>query len=168
MTLLSRVAAVIAAAALLTALPLAPAQAKSSVKHLTFTVIVTSTGTTLQELPGDVTYGWNHLVGPTKWGKRSAELDFLGSVDYIEGSGGFGGFITVTRSDGTKLAFRADGNAMSPPVAGTEDTHFAGSLEVIGGSGKYKGATGIGTMTGVRKAALGSPVKLTFDLRVRQ
>ena len=148
--------------------PLAPAQARSSTKHLTFTVSFTSQGTTLHDLPGGVVYGWNNLTGPTTWGKKKATVEFLGSVDYVDGSGDFGGLITVTRSDGTTLAFSATGDAMSPPGTGTEDTHFAGALSVIGGTGAYKGASGIGTMSGFRKSALGSPVTLTFDLRVRQ
>jgi hypothetical protein len=56
---------------------------------------------------------------------------------------------------------------MSPPEAGTDQTRFRGTIEVLGGTGAYEGATGIGVMTGYRKAALGSPVTLTFDLNVR-
>lgn len=143
-----------------TAAPAAPAH------HIRFEVTFTSKGTTLNTLSGDKTYGWNHLAGKTRWGSRSAHVDFLGSVNYVDGSGPFGGFITVTRSNGTKLAFSVDGLAMSGPTAGTSDTRFSGTLAVIGGSGPYTDATGIGSMSGYRKAALGSPVTLTFDLRV--
>lgn len=164
-----RTRALILAAIVSLAILVAPAAAQAkTTKHLVFQVTVSSTGTTLHSLPGDITYGWNHLVGPTTWGSRSAQLEFLGSVNYVDGSGPFGGLVTVTRKDGTQLAFSVDGQAMSPPTAGTEDTHFSGSVIVIGGSNNYAAATGIGTMTGFRKAALGSPVQLTFDLTVRQ
>ena len=45
---------------------------------------------------------------------------------------------------------------------------FTGALEVIGGTNAYARATGIGTMTGTRAAAIGSPVKLVFRLHVRK
>jgi hypothetical protein len=143
-----------------------PAQAAQT-KHLTFTLTVTSTATTLHTMPGDVTYGWNRLVGKTTWGKRAARVEFLGQVSYVNGSGPFGGLVTVTRAGGTSLGFSVTGFAMSPPVAGTDQTRFRGTIEVLGGTGAYEGATGIGVMTGHRKAALGSPVTLTFDLNVR-
>lgn len=146
----------------------APAQAApaAAARHITFEVTFTSTGTTLHTLDGGKTYGWNHLVGRTRWGSRSAHVEFLGSVNYVDGSGPFGGLVTVTRKNGTQLAFSVNGLAMSGPTAGTSDTRFSGTISVIGGSGPYAAASGIGEMTGYRKAALGSPVTLTFDLRV--
>ena len=143
-----------------------PAQAAQT-KHLKFTLTVTSTNTTLHTMPGDVTYGWNRLVGKTTWGKRAARVEYLGQVSYVDGSGPFGGFVTITRAGGTSIGFMVTGLAMSPPTAGTDQTRFRGTIEVLGGTGGYEGATGIGIMTGYRKAALGSPVTLTFDLDVR-
>lgn len=135
-------------------------------RNLTFTTVVTSVGTDLNELPGDIVYGWNHLQGPTRWGTRKASLDFLGSVDYIDGSGPFGGFVTITHANGMQLALNVDGQASSPPVPGTTDTTFSGQVTVIGGSGRFAGATGYGTMTGFRTAALGGAVNLTFSVTV--
>lgn len=135
-------------------------------RTLTFTSTVTSVGTELNELPGDVVYGWNHLTGKTRWGKRSASLDFLGDVDYVDGSGPFGGFVTVTHRNGTQLAWRVSGEAVSPPGPGTQDARFSGTVRVIGGSGRFTGATGTGTMTGSRSASLGGAVTLTFTVTV--
>ena len=148
----------------------AGAQAKPpSTKTVVFSVDFTSKGTTLTTLPGGHTYGWNHLFGTTSWGKKKADVDFLGSVDYVNGTGPFGGFITVSRSDGTQLAFSVSGWATTPPAeSGTANATFAGTATIIGGSGAYEGATGTGTMTGYRKAALGSPVELTFSLTVQK
>ena len=145
----------------------APAQAAKS-KTLIFKVDLTSAGTTLETLPGDVTYGWNDLRGPTRWGKAAAQTRFLGSVDYTRGTGPFGGFVTFTRADGVKLALSVSGWATAPKTSGTANATFHGTVTVIGGTGPYAKATGTGTMTGYRKAALGSPVELTFSVVVQQ
>ena len=146
----------------------APAQAAKA-KILVFEVDLVSAGTTLETLPGDVTYGWNDLRGPTRWGKKDAALRFLGSVDYVNGTGPFGGFVTVTRADGVKLAFSVSGWATTPAdQEGTANATLRGTVTVIGGTGPYARATGTGTMEGFRKAALGSPVELTFSVTVQQ
>ena len=164
-----RLVAVLATTALvgLAGLAGAPAQAAKS-KVLVFDVDLTSSGTTLETLPGDVTYGWNDLSGPTRWGKSSAQMRFLGSVDYVSGTGPFGGFVTVTRADGVKLALSVSGWATSPETSGTANASFRGTVTVIGGTGPYAKATGTGTMEGYRKAALGSPVELTFSVVVQK
>ena len=164
-----RLIAALAATALvaLAGLAGAPAQAAKS-KTLVFDVDLTSAGTTLETLPGDITYGWNDLQGPTRWGKSSAQMRFLGNVDYVSGTGPFGGFVTVTRADGVKIAFSVSGWSTSPETSGTADATFRGTLTVIGGTGPYAKATGTGTMQGYRKAALGSPVELTFSVVVQQ
>jgi hypothetical protein len=146
----------------------APAQAAKS-KTLVFDVDLTSAGTTLETLPGEVTYGWNDLRGPTRWGRASAQMRFLGNVDYVNGTGPFGGFVTVTRSDGVRIAFSVSGWSTSPQdQEGTANARFRGTLTVIGGTGPYARATGTGTMAGYRKSALGSPVELTFSVTVQQ
>lgn len=164
-----RLIAALAATALvaLAGLTGAPAQAAKS-KTLVFDVDLTSAGTTLETLPGDITYGWNDLQGPTRWGKSSAQMRFLGNVDYVSGTGPFGGFVTVTRADGVKIAFSVSGWSTSPETSGTANATFRGTLTVIGGTGPYAKATGTGTMQGYRKAALGSPVELTFSVVVQQ
>jgi len=152
----------------LVSLTAAPAQATKA-KVLTFDVDLVSSGTTLQTLPGGVTYGWNDLGGPTRWGKRSAQVRFLGSVDYVDGTGPFGGFVTITRSDGAILSFSVTGWATTPAgQQGTANAKFRGTFTIIGGTGPYAGARGNGTMDGHRKAALGSPVELTFTATVEQ
>lgn len=159
-------AAALAATALIGASPAPAAQAAKS-KNLTFGVDLTSSGTVLETLPGDITYGWNDLRGPTRWGKQDASMRFLGSVDYVDGTGPFGGFVTITRADGVRLGLSVSGWATTPSdEAGTANATFRGTVTVIGGSGPYAGATGTGTMKGFRKAALGSPVELTFSVTV--
>ena len=152
----------------LASLPGAPAQA-SKTRTLVFDVDLVSAGTTLESLPGGVTYGWNDLQGPTRWGKSAARMRFLGSVDYVNGTGPFGGFVTITRSDGVQIALAVNGWSTSPQDReGTANAKFRGTLTVIGGTGPYAKATGTGTMSGFRKAALGSPVELTFSVTVQK
>ena len=145
-----------------------PAQAAKTTT-LTFEVDLVSAGTTLTTLPGGVTYGWNDLQGPTRWGKSAAQLRFLGSVDYVNGTGPFGGFVTVTRADGVSIAFSVTGWSTTPAKEqGTANAKFRGTFTVIGGTGPFAKATGTGTMKGYRKAALGSPVELTFTAIVEK
>lgn len=163
--------ALAAAALLVTAVGVgSPAQAakRPTTKNLTFEVDFVSAGTTLTSLPGGITYGWNDLQGPTTWGAKSASVRFLGNVDYVDGTGPFGGYVTVTRSDGTQLAFSVSGWATAPAGDGTSNAKFRGTITVIGGTGPYAGATGTGTMAGYRKSALGSPVELAFSVTVQQ
>ena len=162
--LLALLTAIAATAALL--LGIAPAQAATTAQRIELRAVFSSTGTTLQKLPGGVTYGWNHLVAGTTWAGQDATVDFLGDVSYVNGTGPFNGYITVTRADGAKLGLRVTGSALSLATAGTADARFSGNVTVLGGDGAYAGATGIGTMSGSRQAALGSPVSMTFRLTV--
>ena len=163
-----RLALALAPALVVTALiGASPAQSATTSKDLTFKTELMSAGTVLETLPGDITYGWNDLRGPTRWGKQDATLRFLASVNYVSGTGPFGGPVTITRADGTSLALSVSGWATSPSdQAGTANTTLRGTVTVIGGSGRYAGATGTGTVTGYRKAALGSPIQFTFSLTV--
>ncbi len=159
--------ALISLAALAFGLPTAASAGDRTItRNLTFATEVTSVGTDLTELPGDIVYGWNNLQGKTRWGSRSAALNFLGEVDYVDGSGPLGGFVTVTHPNGMQLALRVNGQATSPPGPGTKDATFRGTVRVIGGSGRFAGATGHGTMTGSRTASLGGAVALTFTVTV--
>ena len=146
-----------------------PAHAAStgSTVSLVFKTTLVSNGTTIETLPGGIQYGWNNLNGTTTWGTSQATMQFLGDVNYRGGSGPFNGYITVTRSDGTKIAFSASGSALylSGPN-GSSTTHFSGNLSVISGTGEFLGATGIGTMVGIREGALGTPARFTWRLEV--
>ena len=148
---------------------IAPAHAASSVTNLTFTTNMASVETYLESLPGGHTYGWNHFTGTTMWGNQAADVVFLGDVNYVNGSGPFGGYVTVTRADGTKLAFTTKGNALAENKA-TDGiaARFTAALQVIGGTNDFARATGIGTMTGTRASALGSPARFTFRLSIRK
>jgi hypothetical protein len=140
-------------------------EAPQDVRHMTFTTQLRSVDSIIRTLPGGVTYGRNHLRGRTTWGNRHANIDFLAIVEYVNGSGPFYGVVTVTRADGSSIVFSANGASSSAGV-GTTDSTFRGEATVLGGSGAFAGATGTGTMTGFRRAALGGEVRMTFRLTV--
>jgi len=73
--------------------------------------------------------------------------------------------VTFTYADGSTLAVSMQGLAR----AGTDaSTSFTATLGVVGGTGKYAGATGSGTFTGSRTTALGGKVSATFDVELPQ
>lgn len=137
----------------------------SNTQTLTFSTTLRSVGSNIRTLPGDVTYGSNHLRGRTTWNNRHANIDFLAIVEYVDGTGPFYGVVTVTRADGSSIVFSANGRSISVGV-GTTDARFTGEATVLGGSGAFAGATGTGTLIGSRKAALGGQVRMTFRLTV--
>ncbi|MFM8349559.1 MAG: hypothetical protein ACKN9D_00665, partial [Actinomycetales bacterium] len=75
------------------ALAVAPAAASGTSQRIVLVSRLTSAGTTLQNLPGGITYGWNDLRGGTTWGGQPASIRFLGSVNYVDGSGPFDGLV---------------------------------------------------------------------------
>jgi hypothetical protein len=107
------------------------------------------------------TYGWNDLVGTATVDGQPVQVDLQGSVDYTDGSGPFGQFVTFTFADGSILATRMVGQA-TKATDGT--TAFEGTMGVIGGTGKYATATGSGMFTGSRSGTLGAPVHASFAL----
>lgn len=144
------------------------AQAAPKGEKVTFKTVFVSQETTLTTLPGGIVYGWNRLSSPTRINREAANVEFLGSVNYVDGSGPFNGFITVTTASGDKLGLSVSGRGLSlAQDTSTADARFSGSITIIGGSGKYRNAQGIGTMTGTRASALGSPVAMKFNLTLK-
>ena len=134
---------VIAIAAALVALPLLIAPAASAgapAKSLVFKVALQSAGTDTYDLPNDVNYGQGRLVGTTTWGRRAASVDWMCSHIATDGTGPVSDLVTITRSDGAVLALSISG--------WVSDGRLRGTVEVIGGKGAYRGATGTGTVVG--------------------
>ena len=111
---------------------------------------------------GDKTYGWNELTGASSLDDQPVDVEVLASVDYIDGSGPFFGFLTFTFADGSTLGFTMQGTADLDSAA--DETTFASTLAVIGGTGTYAATTGSGVFIGKRTAELGGDVAATFDL----
>ncbi len=128
--------------------------------HLETTL--TSQSRTLHEADGDKTYGWNTLTGASSLDDQPVDVEMLASVDYVDGSGPFFGFLTFTFADGSTLGFTMQGSAHLDPAA--DETTFASTLAVIGGTGTYAATTGSGVFSGQRTAELGGDVAASFDL----
>jgi hypothetical protein len=113
---------------------------------------------------GSVTYGWNQLTGTSTVDGQPVGVELLGNVSYVKGSGPIFGFVTCTFADGSTLGVQFQGAAIATPDG--DQTDFAATLGVLGGTGRYASATGTGIFTGSRRAALGTTVASTFDLTV--
>jgi hypothetical protein len=113
-------------------------------------------------------YGVNQLVGTSTVDGQSVDVELLGTVNYVDGTGPIGSFVTLTWPNGDVLGLTMDGAATQPPDAqGTSNTHFEAVLAVIGGSGAYAGVTGgSGSFVADRNAELGGQVDGTIEVTV--
>ena len=130
-----------------------PAMASAPAKTLVFDVALQPAGTDDYSLPGGVVYGQGRLAGTTMWGRRAATVDWMCSHIAAHGAGPVNDLVTITRSDGAVLALSVSGWVSNNTLRGT--------VEVIGGKGSYRGATGTGTVVGKKGEA-------TFSLTVSQ
>lgn len=110
------------------------------------------------------TYGFNVLEGTTRINDILVRVRNLGTVDYTNGSGKFGGFVELVWSDGTTLGMRQDGTATFDEEK--EKTSFEADLNVIDGSGTAAGTSGSGSWTGTRKTSLGGAVTMKVRLNL--
>ena len=79
---------------------------------------------------------------------------------YTNGAGTFLVYNTVTVGDGSVLLYKATGTTA---IEGTT-SRFQGTVDVLGGKGKYEGAKGDGTLTGARPVPLAVGADLYNDL----
>ena len=139
----------------------------TSSSTLEVSVQLTSQDSTLHLVgPDDQTvYGWNLLTGKSQVNGESADVELLGNVDYLNGSGDFFGFVTITFADGSSLGLRmTDGHAEA--ATDTTNATFTSGLNLLGGTGRYLEATGIGSFDGSRSEALGGAVEAVFSLKL--
>lgn len=113
---------------------------------------------------GEITYGWNQLTGTASTQSGDVQVTILGNVEYRNGSGPFFGFVTLEFASLSTLGLRIEGTAKKLDD-GT--TNLTAKLRVVGGNAAFTGATGKGTFKGSRQAEVGSPIVITFDLRVK-
>ena len=114
---------------------------------------------------GTVTYGANQLVGSATVLGQPATVEILGSVNYINGSGPFTGFLTVTWADASSIGFSILGTA----TQGTDgSSKIVSSMDYIGGSGTYVDTQVQGKFTATRSAEVGTPIMTELTLEVLQ
>ena len=70
---------------------IAPATAAPKGDKVVFLTKFVSEETTLNVVPGGHTYGWNYLTSAAKTDGKPGKVEFLGVVNYTDGSGPFGG-----------------------------------------------------------------------------
>jgi hypothetical protein len=87
---------------------------------------------------------------------------FTGAFEYTKGAGPVSTYMNVTYEDGSALWLKTMGTAA---VDGTK-TVFKGTLNVLGGKGRYAGATGDGSFSGARTVPLAAGADLYLDLTV--
>ncbi len=135
--------------------------------HVSF---VTNTGAAE---PGDTTF---YTVGPEQFGvgRLAAIVDIAGepvtfevlvSLEYIDGSGPFTGFISLYWPNGDAVACRYETTVVRDDAG---DSKWHSIVHVIDGSGSLTGASGIGTVSGFRSAALGNSVEYRVDLTIHR
>lgn len=134
--------------------------------RIRFPITLTSQQSTLEQVGrgGEKTYGWNELIGTTTTKSGDVQVQMLGNVEYVEGSGEFFGFLTLRFASLSTLGLRMDGIAT---VQDDGSTDLKAKLRVVGGNAAMTGAKGKGRITGERPAELGGAIEITVTLRVR-
>jgi len=144
----------------------AGAQTSGQTSNIDVTVTLTSRQTVLAQVGkgGDITYGWNQLTGSADTPSGQTNVELLGNVDYLNGSGRFFGFLTMKFASLSTLGFLVEGRAAKQARGSTK---LKATLKVIEGNAAFTGAKGAGSFTGTRAAALGSPIEITIKAKVR-
>jgi hypothetical protein len=97
----------------------------------------------------------------------NAKVSVYFIYDYLKGNGDFTEYYDINLNDGSSLTVQAKGQSVgsSNGIAPL----FTGNVTITGGSGKFEGVYGEGTMTGNRNEALidGATVKLSFTIYVK-
>jgi hypothetical protein len=86
-------------------------------------------------------------------------VSFASVSDYTKGAGSFTLYPIVTCEDGSVLWIKSVGTG----TVDGEKTRFVGTLTVVGGTGRFEGATGEGTLTGTRYTPLFVGADLVSD-----
>ena len=85
---------------------------------------------------------------------------FVFVTDYIKGSGTFSTHNNLTLNEGSVLWYKVNGTTKVEQAISRSE----GTVTVLGGTGKYEGAKGDGTLTGVRVPGLATGVDRYDDL----
>lgn len=106
-------------------------------------------------------FGWNLLTGGGTLLERPVQIRLQGTVEYVNGSGPFGGFVRLIAEDGSEMAFTLDGQATEG-----DPTQLRGRLDLIGATGAFEQMVAVGSFEASREAAVGAPVEAVLELTV--
>jgi hypothetical protein len=125
-----------------------PARAEETLK---FRVVSHSTGGVTIDAADGVD---GHIIGAAKFvgialfdDGRVGSFAYLANYDYTKGNGPYSVYATIKFDDGSVLRMRNTGTAS---VEGAKTNLSDGKSEILGGEGKYRGASGTGAYAGKR------------------
>jgi hypothetical protein len=114
---------------------------------------------------GDEQFGVGRIASVVDVDGESVTFEVLVSLEYTDGSGPFTGFVSLLWPNGDAVACQYAGIVVRDAAG---DSNWTTDIHVIDGSGSFVGATGNGTVSGFRSAALGGSVEYTVDLRIHR
>jgi hypothetical protein len=139
------------------------ARADETLKYRTFTHVTNVQTIDAGDVDGHL-LGVNRQSGIASFPDGSVATTYTTTLtDFIKGSGPFlVTYANVTFEDGSVLWTKNAGTV----VAEGNKSMVKGTMTVIGGKGRYAGATGDGTFSGVRLAPLATGADLYLDVTV--
>ncbi len=136
---------------------ISPAQAADTRVTITFKAQLANVSNNTSTF-GDLQYGTTTLQGASLVKGEEVLVRRDSVVEYTDGTGPIGGFLTVSWTDGSRISMRVAGTG----IKAADRTDFTANLDVFSTSGRWKGYIGHGFMRGVRVGALGSAVVYTY------
>jgi hypothetical protein len=139
-------------------------QAKGSgTKVIAFTVTLTPSFKDSHSFPPN-SYGVTVLKGQARVSKKTVYVERESVYNYVDGSGPITGFVTLTwKGSRNLLAFNVTGQS----EVVNDTTEISANLNSFLTMGSYSGKAAFGTMTGTRTGPIGSPVKYTFNITIK-
>ncbi len=102
------------------------------------------------------------ISGKAEVAGKKADVAIYALIDYTNGSGRWQDYMTFTFADGSVLTVY--GSGLTKADAQGLNSRFQGPLTVIGGTGRYKGAHGGGSVLGQRAKSVGDDVMIHYDV----
>lgn len=140
-------------------LPAATAHAATGSTTISFAATLPSVSNNTQTY-GDLQYGTIAYQGTTLINGEEVVVRRDSVLDYLNGSGPIGGFLTVTWKDGSRLSMRVAGSSVNT----SDGPNFTASLAVFSATGRWSGDAGAGVMRGSRKGPIGTPATYTYRI----
>lgn len=125
----------------------------TAIEDLNFVRSIEADGRSIQ-------YGTLGFEGSGTFGDQNVDTELLAYLNYVDGVGPAGGYLTITTEDGDSLVFLLSLTASKQ----NEGVELNGPFTVIAGTGRFAVVTGSGTGVGVRDATLGSGVRWSVSL----
>lgn len=109
-----------------------------------------------------------HVIGAAKFvgmllfeDGQAGTMTYVARFDYTKGSGTYDNYQTSVFPDGSILRLRSHGTAVAD---GNRTVFPDGVQEIVGGTGRFAGATGSGIFTGIRVVPLADGGDAVFDV----